>query len=48
MFTNPLMLIAAIITFGLLFVVAPVAADAYRRYRHRKVITCPETMASLR
>ena len=43
MFTNPLMLIAGIIAFGLLFVIAPVAADAYRRYRDRKVVTCPET-----
>ena len=43
MFSNPLMLIAGIVTFGLLFVVAPVAIQAYRRYRHRKVITCPET-----
>jgi len=40
---TPLVLIAAIVAFGLLSVVAPVAIDAYRRYRFRKVITCPET-----
>lgn len=43
MFTNPFILIAGIVAFGLLFVVAPVAIDAYRQFRHRKVITCPET-----
>ena len=41
MFENPLLLIAGIVTFGLVFVVFPVANDAYRRYRYRKVITCP-------
>ena len=42
MFENPLLLIAAIVAFGLVFVVAPVAIDTYRQYRYRKVITCPE------
>ena len=42
MFENPLLLVAGIIALGIVFVVAPVAADAYRKYRHRKVITCPE------
>ena len=42
MFEDPVLLIAGIVTFGLLFVVAPVAIDAYRQYRYRKVITCPE------
>ena len=40
---NPLMLIAGIIIVGLLFVVVPVVIDAYHRFRHRKVLTCPET-----
>ena len=43
MFTNPLLLIAGILAFGLLFVVAPIAMETYRRFRHQKVITCPET-----
>lgn len=43
MFTDPLLLIAGIVAFGLAFVVAPVFIDAYRQYRYRKVITCPET-----
>jgi hypothetical protein len=43
MFTDPLMLIAGIVAFGLLFVLAPIAIDVYRQYRHRKVITCPES-----
>lgn len=42
MFTNPLMLIAGIVAFGLVTVVAPIAIDVFRRYRYRKVITCPE------
>ena len=40
---NPFTLIAAIVLFGLFFVVVPVVFGAYSRYRHRKVITCPET-----
>ena len=43
MFTNPLLLIAGIIGFGLTFVLVPVFIDAYRQYRYRKVITCPQT-----
>ncbi len=43
MFTNPLMLIAGIVAFGLVAVVAPIVIDAYRQYRDRKVITCPQT-----
>lgn len=43
MFTNPLMLIAGIFAIGLVFVFAPVFVDAYRKYRYRKVITCPQT-----
>ena len=43
MFTNPLLLIAGIVAFGLVFVVLPIGVDAYRRYRSRKFITCPQT-----
>lgn len=40
---HPFMLIAVIVTVGLFFVAFPVALDAYHRFRHRKVIHCPET-----
>jgi hypothetical protein len=43
MFTNPLLLIAGIVAFGLVAVVAPIAIGVYRQYRHRKVVTCPRT-----
>ena len=43
MFENPLLLITAILAFGFAAVLLPVALDAYRRYRYRKVISCPET-----
>ncbi len=43
MFSNPLLLIAGIVAFGLISVVVPVVIDAYRQYRDRKVITCPQT-----
>lgn len=43
MFTNPLLLIVGIVAFGLVAVVAPIVIDVYRRYRYRKVITCPQT-----
>jgi hypothetical protein len=43
MFTNPLLLIAGILAMGLVFVFAPVFIDAYRKYRFRKVVTCPQT-----
>ena len=40
---NPLMLIGGIIAAGLLFNVFPFTADVYRRFRYRKVVTCPDT-----
>jgi len=43
MFTNPLLLIAGIVAFGLVAVVAPIVIDVYRQLRHGKLITCPET-----
>jgi len=44
MFTNPLLLIAGMFAIGLVFVFIPVFIDAYRQYRYRKVVTCPETL----
>lgn len=37
------LLTVGIITLGTYFVIAPVVADTYRRYRGRKTIICPET-----
>ncbi len=39
---TPLLLIAAVMMLGLLFVLLPVALHTYQRFRHRKVITCPD------
>jgi len=44
--TTPLITIAAILALGALFVLIPVASDSYRRFRRRRVVTCPETKAS--
>jgi hypothetical protein len=40
---GPLLLIIVIVATGLLFVVAPVVADIYARYRNGKALNCPET-----
>ncbi|MFQ5666767.1 MAG: hypothetical protein ACE5I7_10090 [Candidatus Binatia bacterium] len=37
--------IAPIAAVGLLFVVVPVVAHAYTRFRGTKVVTCPESQA---
>ena len=37
------LLIAGVIALGLYFAVAPVVLGAYRRYRGRRTIICPET-----
>lgn len=39
---TPLITIAAMVAVGILFVLAPVAIDTYRRCRNRKVLICPE------
>lgn len=41
----PLLLIGAVVVtgLGLVFVVLPVALDAYQRLRHRKVLICPDS-----
>ncbi len=41
--TTPLITVAAILVLGTVFVLIPLAADAYRHFRRRKVVTCPET-----
>jgi hypothetical protein len=41
--TSPWLLIAAILGLGALYVVVPVVARAYARYRGKRLITCPET-----
>jgi hypothetical protein len=37
------LLIAGVITLGMVYVIAPVVADTYRRYSGRKTIACPDT-----
>ena len=39
---TPLMLIAGIIAISLFCVVLPFTRDVYRRFRYRKVVTCPD------
>ena len=38
-----LTLMAGVVSLGLYFVAAPVFVSAYRRYRNRKTIICPDT-----
>ncbi len=40
---NPLILIAAIVALGLFYNVLPFTLDVYKRFRYRKVVTCPDT-----
>jgi hypothetical protein len=40
---TPLLMIAVIVATGLVLVVIPVALDSYQRFRHRKVLVCPDT-----
>jgi hypothetical protein len=39
---TPLITISAIVAVGILFVLAPIAIETYRRYRNRKVVICPD------
>jgi hypothetical protein len=41
--TPLVILIAAVIVMGLFYAVLPFALDVWRRFRHRKVLTCPDT-----
>lgn len=43
MTTTALMLIAAIVALGAVYVLLPVVAGTYRRLRGPKFVTCPET-----
>ena len=40
----PLFALAAMLAIALLFVFMPVALDTYQRFRHRKLIVCPENL----
>lgn len=40
---TPLILIAATVALGLFYIVLPFTFDVYRRFRYRKVVTCPDT-----
>lgn len=40
---SPWILVAAILALGLLYVLVPVVADAFRRFRTRRMLRCPET-----
>jgi len=37
------LLTAGVVMLGTYFVIAPVVADTYRRYRGRKTLICPDT-----
>ena len=39
----PWIAIAAIVALAIFYILIPVAADAYRRFTLRRVVTCPET-----
>lgn len=43
MFNDPALLILAIAALGIFYVLVPVAADAYGRFRFRRQVECPET-----
>jgi hypothetical protein len=38
-----LLMMAVILVTALVLVLIPVALDSYQRFRHRKVIVCPDT-----
>ena len=40
---TPLLIFAGVAAIGLLYVVLPIVADVFGRYRERKVVRCPET-----
>jgi hypothetical protein len=41
--TPLVILITATVVIGLFYVVLPFTHDVYRRFRYRKVVSCPET-----
>jgi len=38
----PLILLAAIVPLSLVYVLVPVSMDVYRRFRRKRVVTCPD------
>lgn len=40
---SPLIVIAAIVALGFLYVLVPVVTHTYQRYRLKRVVECPET-----
>lgn len=40
---SPLIVMASIVALAFLYVLIPVAAHTFQRYRHKKVVECPET-----
>ena len=43
--STPLIILLAILAVGCLYVLLPIAMDAYLRLRGPRVVTCPETQA---
>ena len=41
--THPWIVVAAVIAIAVLYVVLPVVAGAYRRFRRSRALRCPET-----
>ncbi len=41
--THPWIVVTAVLCIALLYVLVPVVADFYRRYRGSRVLRCPET-----
>lgn len=40
---GPLIAVAAVVTLGVMYVLVPLAAHTFQRYRNRKVLQCPQT-----
>jgi hypothetical protein len=40
--TAPLMTFLAIVAVGLLYVIVPIVADTFFRFRHKRIVQCPE------
>ena len=40
---TPIITIASIIALALLYVLLPLVIHTFQRYRHKRVLTCPET-----
>ena len=41
--SQPWIVVIAVLAAALLYVLAPVVADTFRRYRSRRILRCPET-----